>query len=131
MLNGCRLHNMELGVRLADDLPIAHIAVFRAVDLADGLLFDGDALHCLDGHDGRHANAAAGFDGLAERLGVNVVIDDARHMLLVDRLDCQAKLIANGFAGILSVGRLKNVRVRNPLLKLFWCQVAAMRICER
>ena len=62
VLDGRGLHDMELGLGLAEDLPIAHIAVVRAVDLADGLFLDGDALHGLDGDDRGHADGMAGLD---------------------------------------------------------------------
>ena len=57
---------MELGIRFAGNLPIAQIAVLRAVDLADGFLLDGDALHGFNRDAGAHADTAPGFDDPAE-----------------------------------------------------------------
>lgn len=57
VLHGGGLHHMELRIRLAGQLPVAHIAIVRAVDLANGLLLHGDALHGLDGDHGRHTDA--------------------------------------------------------------------------
>ena len=78
---------MELGVRLADDLPIAHIAVFRAVDLADGLLLDGNALHGLDGDDCGHTDAVTSRNSLAQGGAVYIVIHHIGNVLLINALD--------------------------------------------
>ena len=131
VLDGRGLHDMELGLGLAEDLPIAHIAVVRAVDLADGLFLDGDALHGLDGDDRGHADGVAGLDVLAERFTVNVLVDDAGNMLLGNALDGEAELIADGFGGVPGVGRLKVGRVSDLRFKLFRRQVAAVGLGER
>ena len=57
---------MELGIGLARDLPVAHIAVIGAIDLAYGFFLNCNALHGLDCNHGRHTYASAGLDGSAE-----------------------------------------------------------------
>ena len=99
VLDGRGLHNVELRLRLAEDLPVAQIAVVRSIDLADGLLLDGDALHGLDGNDRRHADGVARLDLLAERFAVDVLVDDARDMLLRNALDREAQLVADRLHG--------------------------------
>ena len=44
MFGGMRFDDMELGIGFTGDPPITHITVIRTIDLADGLLFDGDTL---------------------------------------------------------------------------------------
>ena len=109
---------MKLGIRFAGNLPIAQIAVLRAVDLADSFLLDGDALHGFNRDDGAHADTAPGFDDPAEGGGLNIAVDDARHVLLRDGFDRQAELVADGFAGVPCVGWLEGFRMRDLLLKL-------------
>ena len=100
MLDGCRLDDVELGVRLSGDPPVAHVSVFRSVYLSDRLLLDGDALHRLDRHDRRHSDAATSLDRLAERLAVYVMVDDVRYMLLLYRLYRESELVADSLAGV-------------------------------
>ena len=119
---------MELGIRFSENLPVAQIAVVRLIDLADGFFLDGDALHGFDGHDGTHANAASRLDDLAQRRGFNVVVDDARDMLLPDGANGQPQLMAEGFAGVPRIGRLKGNRMGNLLLEFLWRQVTAVRL---
>ena len=80
------------------------------IDLADGLFLDGDALHGLNGHHGGHADAVSGFDGLAQRGGVQVMIHGIGHVLLGDGFDGQAQLVADGLAGVPGIGGLKRNR---------------------
>ena len=122
---------MELRLRLAEDLPVAQIAVVRSIDLADGLLLDGDALHGLDGNDRRHADGVARLDLLAERFAVDVLVDDARDMLLRNALDREAQLVADRLGSIPRVGRLKLGRVCDLRFKLLRRQVAAVRLRQR
>ena len=84
------LDDAERGIRLAGNHPVAQVAVLGAVNLADGFLLDGDALHGLDRDDGAHADAAPGLDDLTEGGGADVVVDDAGNMLLRDGLNRQA-----------------------------------------
>jgi hypothetical protein len=128
MLNGGGLHNVELGPGLAEDFPITHIAVIGAIDLADGLLFNGDALHGLNGNNGGHADGVAGLDILAESFAVDILVYDARHMLLRNALDGKAKLVADSLGGVPSIGRLKLGRMGNLLFELGGSKVTAMRL---
>ena len=98
MLDRCGLYDVEFGVRLARNLPVAHIAVIGTVDLAYSLLFNCNALHRFDSHDGGHSYAASGFDSLAESLGINIAVNNARHVLLVDGFNCQPELVADSLA---------------------------------
>ncbi len=131
MLNGGGLYNVIFNVGFAGEPPVAHIAVVRAVDLADRLFLHRDALHRLDGHDGGHADASAGLDGLAQRGGLDIVVDDAGHVLLRDGLDGQAQLVADGLGGVPGVGRLKDLGMRDLLLELLRGQIAAVRLGQR
>jgi len=131
VLHGSGLDDVELGIRLAGDQPVAHIAILGAVYLADGLLFHGDALHGFDGHHGGHADAAASLDGLAQGFGIDIVIDHAGHMLLGDGFDGQAQLAADGLAGVPGIGGLKLRGMGDLLLKLFGGQIAAMGVGQR
>ena len=65
VLNGSRLFYTKDYIRLANNLPVAHIAVVRAVHLADALRLKGDALERLGGDNGAHADAVALGDGFA------------------------------------------------------------------
>ena len=107
VLDGGGFHHVELGLGFAVDLPIAHIAVIGAVDLADGLLFDGDALHGLNGDYRRHTDSVARLDLLAQGLAVDVLVQDAGDVLLGNALDGEAQLVADGFGSVPGVGRLK------------------------
>ena len=69
-------------------------------------------------HHGAHADTATGFDDPAEGGGLNIVVDDARHVLLRDGFDRQAELVADGLAGVPCVGWLEGFRMRDLLLKL-------------
>ena len=84
MGGGVRLHHMELGVRLADNFPIAHVAVIRAVYFANALRFNGDALERLGGDNGAHANAVALGDGFARGAAPEVFVIEIGHALLAD-----------------------------------------------
>ena len=101
------LHHVELRPGVAQDLPVAHVAVVRTVDLADGLLLHGDALHGLDGDHRGHADGIAGLDLPAQGFAVDVLVDEAGDMLLGDALDGEAQLVADGLGGIPGVGRLE------------------------
>ena len=85
MLNGGGLHNMELGLGLAEDFPIAHIAVVGAIDLADGLLFNGDALHSFNGNNGGHADGVAGLYILAEGFAVDILVYNTVYIKLYSK----------------------------------------------
>lgn len=128
VLDRGRLHDMELRVGLAGDPPVAHVAVVRAVHLADGLFLDRDALHGLDGDHRGHADAVAGRDGLAQRCAVYVVVHDAGHMLLCDGPDGQSQLAADGLAGVPRVGGLEFRGVGDLLLKFLGRQAAAVGV---
>ena len=84
MLYRCGFDNVELGIRLACDLPVAHIAVIGTVNLADCFLFDCNALHSLDSNDSGHTDTTARLNRLAERGGLDVVIYDAGNVFLRD-----------------------------------------------
>ena len=131
VLHGRGLHHMELGIRLAGNPPVAHIAVVGSVNLSDGLLFHGDALHGFNRHHGGHADAAAGLDGLAERGGIDIVIDYVGNMLLRDGLNRKAELVADGLAGVPCIGGFKLRGMRNLLFKLIGSQVTAVRLGKR
>ena len=111
---------------LAGPLPVAHIAIVRAVDLANGLLLHGDALHGLDGDHGRHTDAVPCRDGAAQRGAVHVVIRRVGDVLLADGLDGQPQLVADGLAGVPRIGGLELGRVGDLLLKLLGGQTAAV-----
>ena len=125
------LDDAERGIRLAGNHPVAQVAVLGAVNLADGFLLDGDALHGLDRDDGAHADAAPGFDDLAEGGGADVVVDDAGNMLLRDGLNRQAELVTDGLAGVPRIGRLEGLRVRDLPFKFLRREVAAVRLGQR
>ena len=126
VLHGGGLHHMELRIRLAGQLPVAHIAIVRAVDLANGLLLHGDALHRLDGDHGRHTDAVPCRDGASQRGAVHVVIRRIGDVLLADGLDGQPQLVADGLAGVPRIGGLELGRVGDLLLKLLGGQAAAV-----
>ena len=130
MLDGRGLYDVELRLRLAEDLPIAHIAVVRSVDLADGLFLNGDALHGLDRDDRGHTDGVARLDLLAKRFAVDVLVDDAGDMLLGNALDGETELVADGFGGVPCIGRLKVGRVGNLRFKLLGREIAAVRLRE-
>ena len=117
---------MELGVGFTGDPPVAHIAVVRPVNLADGLLFNSDSLHSLNGDNCGHTDASAGLDLLAKRGAIDVLVDDVGNMLLVNALDGKAELIDNRFRSIPCIGGLKLCRMSDLCFKLFRGQVAAM-----
>ena len=121
---------MELGLGFAEDLPIAHIAVIRAVNLANGLLFDGDALHSLDGDHSRHTDGVARLDLLAQRLAVDVLIQDAGDVLLGNALDGETQLVADSLGGVPGVGRLKVGGVSDLRFKFLRRQAAAVGFCQ-
>ena len=72
-----------------------------------------------------------GLDLLAERLAVDVPVDDAGNVLLGNALDGEAELVADGFGGVPGIGRLKVGRVSDLRFKLFRRQIAAVRLGER
>ena len=125
------LDDAERGIRLAGNHPVAQVAVLGAVNLADGFLFDGDALHGFNRDDGAHADAAPGLDDLAEGGGADVVVDDAGNVLLRDGLNRQAELVTDGLAGVPRIGRLEGLRVRDLPFKFLRREVAAVRLGQR
>ena len=100
VFNGGGLYNMIFHIGFAGEPPVAHITVFRSVNLADGLFFNGDALFGFNGNNSGHTYAAACFDGGTEGFAVNVVVNDIRNMLLVYGFDGQTELVADSFAGV-------------------------------
>ena len=126
MLHCSGFDDMELSVGLTRDLPIAHIAVIGAVNFTDGLFLNGDALHGFNGNHSGHADTAAGFDGLAERRGFDIMIDDVWNMFLGDGFDGQTQFVSQGFAGVPSIGRFEGIGVCDLLFKFFFGQVATM-----
>ena len=78
---------MEFRVGLAGEPPVAHIAVVRAIDLADGFLFNGNALHGLDGDDCGHTDAVTSRNSLAQGGAVYIVIHHIGNVLLINALD--------------------------------------------
>ena len=122
---------MVLRIRLTGDPPVAHVSVFRRIDLADRLLFDRDPLRCLCCHNSGHADDPSGLDVLSERLAVDVVVQSDRHVLLGDAADHKMQLAADCLNRIPRVGCLKHLGVSDLLLELLRRQVAAVRICKR
>lgn len=124
------LYDVELGVRLARNPPVAHISVAGAVYFADRFLFDHDALIRFDRDDCRHTDTSARLDLLSERFAVNVFIHDIRNVFLLNGFDRQAELIADRLRRVPSVGGHDFRRMRKFLFKLLFRQIAAVRFGE-
>jgi hypothetical protein len=130
VLDSSRLVHMEDGVRLAGDLPVAEVAVIRAVDLADLGRHDIDALIGL-GRDARvHAKDLALGNDAAHRVGVGVLLCDIGDILLDDLGNRKAKLLGERLVGVPDIGRDDLCRMCERLLELLRGESYAVRLCE-
>ena len=91
--------------------------VGNGLQLVGGHIVRGRGDERGDAVDDRGAGVLHG-GGLAQRGGIEVVVDDARHMLLLDGLDGQPQLVADGLRGVPRAGRLKLRGMRDLRLEL-------------
>lgn len=69
-------------IRLANNLPVAHIAIFWFINLADALRFNYRSLEGLSCNNSAHSDAVACWNGLSKGFGIYIVIGNIRNTLL-------------------------------------------------
>ena len=130
VLNGSGFHNVELGIGLAGDLPVAHIAVVRSINFADALSLNNRTLEGLGGNYCGHADAVTFRDSLAESCGIEVFIVEVRNAFLSVGFDSPAHFGSKGLVGAPYIGGLENFGMSNVSLKFFGGEANTMSFCK-